>query len=82
MSKARCRNCGDVIESTHRHHMVACKCYLHSKDEIAKLDRDNSPEYWAKVEELNYGFALDGGDVYTKINGNFSHVEFLDADQD
>jgi hypothetical protein len=23
---AECRKCGDVIESTHRHHFVSCKC--------------------------------------------------------
>lgn len=25
-NRARCRKCGDVIESTHRHDWVACKC--------------------------------------------------------
>jgi len=25
-NRARCRNCGDVVESTHRHHFVTCKC--------------------------------------------------------
>lgn len=26
VNKARCRKCGDVIESTHRHDFVSCKC--------------------------------------------------------
>jgi predicted RNA-binding Zn-ribbon protein involved in translation (DUF1610 family) len=25
-NKAKCTNCGDVIESTHRHDFIRCKC--------------------------------------------------------
>lgn len=25
-NRARCRQCGDIIESTHRHHRVKCRC--------------------------------------------------------
>lgn len=26
LNRARCRKCGDIIESTYRHDWVACKC--------------------------------------------------------
>lgn len=26
LNKARCRKCGDIIESKHRHDFVRCKC--------------------------------------------------------
>lgn len=29
-NKAKCRNCGDVVESKHRHDFVSCKCYIKS----------------------------------------------------
>ena len=29
---ARCRNCGDEIESTHRHDFVTCSCFTDTED--------------------------------------------------
>lgn len=26
LNRARCRKCGDIITSTHVHHMIWCKC--------------------------------------------------------
>lgn len=48
MSKARCKLCGDVIESKHRYDIVMCKCgeiFLDGGDEYirkgAKTDLNN-----------------------------------------
>jgi len=38
MSKARCKNCGDVIESKHRHDFVTCGCYDEDKNTGIFLD--------------------------------------------
>ena len=27
MNKARCKNCGDVLHSKHRHDWVCCRCF-------------------------------------------------------
>jgi len=32
MSKARCKNCKEVIESKHRHDFVACKCFKNKQN--------------------------------------------------
>jgi hypothetical protein len=32
MSKARCKHCGDIIESKHRHDWVCCSCYANTED--------------------------------------------------
>lgn len=29
---AKCRHCGDVIESLHQHHWVSCSCYSHTSE--------------------------------------------------
>ena len=29
VNKAKCRNCGDIIESKRRHDFVACSCFAH-----------------------------------------------------
>jgi hypothetical protein len=31
-NKAKCGNCGDVIESKHRHDWVACSCFKNETD--------------------------------------------------
>ena len=31
-NKAKCRNCGEVVESKHRHDWVACSCFRNSPD--------------------------------------------------
>ena len=32
MNKAKCRNCGDTIESLHVHHFVSCSCLTNEED--------------------------------------------------
>ena len=34
INKAKCKNCGDVIESKSTHQMVSCSCYRTSSDAI------------------------------------------------
>lgn len=31
-NRAKCKNCGDVIESKHRHDWVACSCFKNEFD--------------------------------------------------
>ena len=31
-NRAKCRNCGDVIESTYRHEFMTCKCFSDRED--------------------------------------------------
>ncbi len=37
-NRAKCRKCGDVIESTHRHDFVSCKC--------GAIFVDGGNDYW------------------------------------
>ena len=32
MSKAKCKNCGDIIESKHRHDCVWCSCFTNEEN--------------------------------------------------
>lgn len=37
-NKARCKNCGDVIESKYRHDFVTCSCFTNDGDTGFFLD--------------------------------------------
>ena len=44
MSKARCKNCGETIESKHRHDWVCCKCFT-SKSDTKGIFIDGGNDY-------------------------------------
>ena len=81
---ARCKNCGDVIESTHRHDFVSCKChkeaeYLMEHFSGKKYTRDGSvtAEYRDYINKVSTGIFVDGGKEYLRRGGNFAHLEDL-----
>ena len=44
MSKARCKSCGDVIESKHRHDWVCCSCFK-NEETTTGIFIDGGDEY-------------------------------------
>lgn len=44
-NRAKCKNCKDVIESTHRHDFVVCSCYSNTED-CTGIFIDGGPEYF------------------------------------
>lgn len=44
-NKAKCKACNEIIESTHRHDFVKCKC--------GSIAVDGGKEYIRRVGELN-----------------------------
>jgi hypothetical protein len=74
-NKAQCRNCNEIIESTHRHHFNVCKCYSESHKAIDDY-LDTRPDLDAKniykdskfkeMYEGLHGIAVDGGLEYTR----------------
>ncbi len=83
MSKAKCTNCGDVIESRHQYEFVMCTCYVEASDKVIAFEKTHGKrddEFWKFVKENSSGFFLDGGEVYTRYGGNFSHIEWISTD--
>lgn len=92
LNKAKCLNCNDIIESTHRHDFVACSCYqssnvqchLISEQLITALGNtvvlDDNQKHQIRcvvATVLSTGFFLDGGTDYLRAGGNFSHLEYI-----
>ena len=87
MTKAKCKNCRNIVESKHRHDFVSCSCRVKSnklteqliealgrlKDEHGKLDEHLI--YCAFEEVIGHGFSLDGGNDYTRVIGKLSDYE-------
>ena len=85
---AKCKNCGDVVESTSVHHFAPCKCHNESRYLI-----DNYPgkkytkngeltqAYWKYINKTSTGIFVDGGKEYLRRGGNFSHFEDLSAEK-
>lgn len=47
VNKARCKNCGDVIESKNRHDWVACNCFAHYETNGHHgIFLDGGNDYW------------------------------------
>lgn len=47
---AKCRNCGDIIESIHRHDFVACKCFV-NEEHNKGIAIDGGKDYIRRVGE-------------------------------
>jgi len=44
-NKAKCKNCGDIIESKHRHDFVACSCFENEEGNKG-IFVDGGNDYW------------------------------------
>jgi hypothetical protein len=68
VNKAACKNCGDILESKHRHNFVVCKCFAESDNLIQnykskKYLKDGfswTKKYTDYVHSM-HGIAIDGG---------------------
>ena len=55
--RARCKNCGTIVHSTHRHHWVACTCYKNEEDSRGfYLDGGNDPyaRYGGNINDIEW----------------------------
>ncbi len=57
-NKARCKNCGDVIESITRHDWVCCRCFPDKRDTGIFVDggqdyprAGGNPEHFERLED-------------------------------
>lgn len=91
-NSAKCRNCGDEIESKSRHHYVSCTCYRESQENIIRImghvdsylaiqgrELDiplNHAVECALFSVLGTGIHIDGGLDYCAGGGNFDHLEY------
>lgn len=44
-NRAKCANCGDIIESTHRHDFVTCSCFKNVVNTTG-IFLDGGHDYW------------------------------------
>jgi hypothetical protein len=91
VSKAKCKNCGDIIESKHRHDFVTCTC-RQTADRMIKTFSDTLTQYEKDgLMELSFtqrhlatcafetavgrGIFLDGGNEYYRWGGNLADFD-------
>lgn len=92
-NRAECANCGDIIESRHRHEFVSCKCMqecnkLHKKVNKQFTDmfgegweQDYWSEYLNAVDKVgNTGIFIDGGLDYIR-RGYGREEDFIDLSE-
>lgn len=51
-NKAECLNCGNIIESIHRHNFVTCSCF--SEDDTTGIFLDGGNSYWRYGGNFNH----------------------------
>lgn len=82
MSKAQCKNCGDIVESKTRHDFVACSCFQETKARVRSMETENPTvtrqEIVAFASSIQRGFYLDGGKDYLRVGGNFGDIKWLE----
>lgn len=84
-NRAKCKNCGDVIESTHNHDFVTCTCYRESLEALHVVSDKYSvyKEHQVfdgttiKIPDIDYK-ALYSDPEYKRLQENF-HGFFLDG---
>ena len=87
-SKVKCLNCGDIIQSMHRHDMQVCRCWILSNEKLfhcvakisATIDLTDEEEdiiicYLSSA--FATGIAIDGGSDYTSMSHN-NDFEFIE----
>lgn len=57
-NRAKCKACGDVIESTHRHDWVACSCFKNEVDNTG-IFVDGGNDYWRAGGNFSNFLRLD-----------------------
>jgi hypothetical protein len=92
-NRAKCLNCGNIIESKHVHNYVVCRCYVESMEAIDNFKGKkyrkkvlNHPLYgnWTKkfyefVQTL-HGISIDGGTDYLR-RGFYNIDDFKDLSE-
>lgn len=88
-NKIKCRNCGDILQSMHRHDFQSCTCRRISdtltqqfitilNDMIAAGSTLNTHLAACAFEKVvGTGISVDGGSDYTAISGNLDNVEYI-----
>jgi hypothetical protein len=83
MSKAKCKNCGDVVESKTRHDWQSCSCFHETEVLVARLSerllaaKSEHAMHCILQEELGRGFFIDGGSEYCRCGGNLEDMEWV-----
>lgn len=94
--RAKCLNCGDVVETAFRHDFNTCSCYIKSNEQISNWAKENGygsdalekdKAYWDYVNTHNSGIFLDGYEVldgkeYYRAGGKLSDILILDKDKE
>ena len=75
MSKARCKNCKDVIESRYRHEFVTCTCY---KKGQALLKAYDDKHYIIEYE--NYTLSSGDSRTFPKYNYDAMYADLVRKD--
>lgn len=69
-NRAKCRNCGDIIESKHRHDFVSCSCMIEFEEKCRQYQYDNIEATHVEVCRFAArhckGISIDGGLEYSK----------------
>jgi hypothetical protein len=86
----RCHNCGDVVESKHRHDFVACSCFglsacchaptqwvIGENDEHKHVECTKCKAEWP----TSLGIAVDGGLEYQRMVGNGSYDDLSEYEE-
>lgn len=94
MSKAKCLNCNDIVESKSVHDWQCCSCFTKSRNlcdtfcnQLNKeITNDTDAELYIKAvmlfSELTHrGFYLDGGGEYCRCGGNLADIQWLSEDE-
>lgn len=90
--KVKCLNCGDIIQSKHRHDFVACSCFQETHEIIKGMKELLSPYLdtklppgkehllWCRVSDtIGTGLAVDGGGDYFRMIGSQAYEVIEDA---
>jgi hypothetical protein len=76
-NKAKCKNCGDILESKHRHDWVACSCFKNAPDNKGIfIDGGNEYLRGGGAFENMICFDEDDNELHVKVeNGRISYVK-------
>lgn len=68
-NQAKCLNCGDIIESKHRHDFVTCSCFVNSTDNKG-IAIDGGPTFFD-----------ENGNATTYIRVLGTNIEYLPPEE-
>lgn len=70
----KCRHCGGIVESTHRHHFAGHFCAVKPRFG-RKWVGEGIDAFLVETGEITYNFAADGGQAYLRRIGNLEDCE-------